>query len=86
MLQMSIIVNLLSLMTSAVSNLYWFGVSAGDFQLEREDDGSSSPISLSIPFRFFGMTENTLYVSWLLIYRAVGIFCRGGNFHVYHGR
>ena len=63
---MSIIVNLLSLMTFTVSTLYHFGVSASDFQLEREDDGSSPPMSLSIPFQFFGTSESTLYVSWLL--------------------
>ena len=62
---MSIIVNLHSLITFTVSTLYRFGVSAGDFQLEREDDGSSPPISLSIPFPFFGTSESTLYVSWL---------------------
>ena len=52
-----------------VSSLYCFGVSAGDFQLEREDDGSSPPISLSIPFPFFGASESIVYVSQLHVIR-----------------
>ena len=65
----AVITSLHSLITFPVSTLYCFGVSAGDFQLEREDDGSSPPISLSIPFRFFGTAESTLYVSQLHVIR-----------------
>ena len=46
---------------------YDFGVSAGDAQLRRVLDGSSPPILLSVPFRFFGTPESTLYVSQLCV-------------------
>ena len=65
----NMVVIVICMITSTVSTLYCFGVSAGDFQLEREDDGSSPPISLSIPFRFFGASENILYVSQLHVIR-----------------
>ena len=66
-----VLIRLHTLITSTVSTLYCFGVSAGDFQLEREDDGSSPPISLSIPFRFYGTSENILYVSQLITLHAL---------------
>ena len=50
----------------AVSLFYCFGVSAGDIQLPKENNGSSAPIPLSIPYRFFGTYESTLYLSQLL--------------------
>ena len=49
------------------NNLFDFGVNASDAQLESIDDGSSPPISLSIPIRFFERSQSTLYVSWLCI-------------------
>ena len=49
------------------TNLFDFGVNASDAQLERLDDGSSPPISLSIPIPFFERSQSTLYVSWLCI-------------------
>ena len=66
-----VITSLHSLITSTVSTLYCFGVSAGDIQLEREDDGSSPRISLSIPFRFFGTSESIIYVSQLHVIRLL---------------
>lgn len=66
-----VLISLHSLITFPVSTLYCFGVSAGDFQLEREDDGNSPPITLSIPFRFFGASENILYVSQLITLHAL---------------
>ena len=65
----SMVVIVICMITFPVSTLYCFGVSAGDIQLEREDDGSSPPITLSIPFRFFGASENILYVSQLHVIR-----------------
>ena len=50
------------------TTFYDFGVSAGDAQLRRVLDGSSPPILLSVPFRFFGTSESTLYVSQLHMY------------------
>ena len=44
-------------------NFYPFGVSAGDVQLPRVDDGSSPALLLSTPFQFFETSESTLYVS-----------------------
>lgn len=55
-----------SSITYTVSLFYCFGVSAGDALLARENNGSSAPISLSIPYRFYGTYESTLYVSQLL--------------------
>ena len=46
-------------------DFYDFGASAGDAQLQRRLDGSSSPILLSVPFQFFGTPESILYVSQL---------------------
>ena len=65
----SMVVIVICMIIFSVSSLYCFGVSAGDIQLEREDDGSSPPITLSIPFRFFGASENILYVSQLHVIR-----------------
>ena len=47
-------------------NFYPFGVSAGDVQVPVALDGSSPPISLLIPVRFFETSENILFVSQLL--------------------
>lgn len=49
-----------------VSLFYCFGVSVGDALLTKENDGSSALFPLSIPYRFFGTYESTLYVSQLL--------------------
>ena len=48
-------------------NFYPFGVSVGDAQVPVALDGSSPPISLFIPFRFFEASESTLFVSQLLV-------------------
>ena len=47
------------------TNFFDFGVSSGDTQLERTDDGSSHPMNLSTPIQFFGTTQDTLLVSQL---------------------
>ena len=59
------------------TNFFDFGVDAGDAQLNTINDGSSPPISLSTPIRFFERSQSTLYVSWLHIlspYVNVGPF------------
>ena len=71
----SMVVIVICMIIFSVSSLYCFGVSAGDIQLEREDDGSSPPITLSIPFRFFGASENILYVSQLITLHALWHIC-----------
>ena len=48
-----------------MDNFYPFGVSEGDAQVPVALDGSSSPIFLSPPIRFFETTETTLFVSQL---------------------
>ena len=53
--------------TVNTSAFYSFGVSAGDTQLPREDDGSSAAINLPVPIPFFGRLERTLYVSPRLV-------------------
>jgi len=47
----------------SVSQLYPFGVAAGDQTLERSDEGSSSVITLATPFTFFGTAQSFAYVS-----------------------
>ena len=48
------------------AKLFDFGVNVGDAQLERNLDGSSLPISLSTPIRFYETTQRILYVSQLI--------------------
>ena len=50
------------------TNFYPFGVDVGDAQLQTADDGSSPPIYLSTPFRFFETPESILYVSQLCMF------------------
>ena len=45
-----------------LSEFYPFGQTVGDFQLESNDDGSSLPVTLSIPFRYFDTSYDTIYV------------------------
>ena len=40
-----------------------FGQAAGDTRLPANDDGSSSPISLRVPFPFFGVSQSILFVN-----------------------
>ena len=47
------------------TNLFDFGVNAGDTQLEMVIYGSSPPIDLSTPIQFFGRTQHTIFVSQL---------------------
>ena len=42
--------------------LFEFGSSTGDGQLPANDDGYSSAISLTVPFRFFGNEYSQVYV------------------------
>ena len=44
-------------------NFYPFGASVGDAQVAEALDGSSPPIILSTPFRFFETSESILFVS-----------------------
>ena len=44
----------------SVSQLYPFGIAAGDHTL---DEGSSSGITLATPFIFFGTAQSFVYVS-----------------------
>ena len=50
-------------LTVNTSAFYSFGVSAGDTQMQQQNDGSSDPINLTVPIPFFGRIERTLYVS-----------------------
>jgi len=47
----------------SVSQLYPFGVAAGDHTLGPSDEGSSSGITLETPFIFFGTAQSFVYVS-----------------------
>jgi len=47
----------------SVSQLYPFGVAAGDQTLGPSDEGSSSEINLTTPFIFFGTPQSVVYVS-----------------------
>ena len=40
-----------------------FGQAAGDIRLQANDDSSSSPINLRVPFHFFGVPQQTLFVN-----------------------
>jgi Nidogen-like/Dockerin type I domain len=40
-----------------------FGQAVGDTRLQANDDSSSSPISLRVPFSFFGVPQPTLFVN-----------------------
>ena len=46
-----------------LSNFYPFGSTNGDTALPANDDGSSAPITVSMPFRFFDETRVTVFVS-----------------------
>ena len=48
--------------TVNTANFFGFGVDAGDTEIERVDNGTSPPINLSTPIRFFGTMQSTLYV------------------------
>ena len=50
------------------TNFYPFGVDVGDAQMQMAVDGSSPPIYLSTPFRFFETPESILYVSQLCMF------------------
>ena len=50
-------------LTVNMSAFYSFGVSAGDTQMQRQNDASSGPINLTVPIPFFGRLERILYVS-----------------------
>lgn len=45
-----------------LSEFYPFGQAVGDSQLGPNDDGSSPAITLSIPFRYFDTSYDTIYV------------------------
>ena len=53
--------------TVNMSAFYSFGVSAGDTQMQRQNDASSGPINLTVPIPFFGRLERILYVSLQLV-------------------
>ena len=50
------------------TKFYPFGVDVGDAQMQIAVDGSSPPIYLSTPFRFFETPESILYVSQLCMF------------------
>ena len=54
-------------LTVNTSAFYSFGVSAGDTQMQQQNDASSDPINLTVPIPFFGRIERTLYVSLQLV-------------------
>ncbi|XP_061173565.1 sushi, nidogen and EGF-like domain-containing protein 1 [Saccostrea echinata] len=46
-----------------LSQFYDFGFDAGDSELPANDDGSTSSISIAVPFPFFGSSYNSIYVN-----------------------
>ena len=54
------------------TDLFDFGVNAGDTQLEMILNGNSPPINLSAPIQFFGRTQHTIFVSrlWCVHYSS----------------
>ena len=46
-----------------LANFYPFGSTNGDTALPPNDDGSSAPITLSMPFPFFDETRAMVFVS-----------------------
>ena len=51
--------------TVNATNFFGFGVDAGDAQIGRVHNGNSQPIHFSVPIRFFGTSQSTLYVRLL---------------------
>ncbi|XP_053547101.1 alpha-tectorin-like [Bombina bombina] len=45
------------------SVLYPYGLSVGDKETPRKDDGASNRLTISVPFTFFGKTHNSLFVN-----------------------
>ena len=48
-----------------LGDFYPFGSEAGDTSLPSNDDGSSPPITLELPFRFFDEDFSTFFVSYI---------------------
>jgi hypothetical protein len=46
-----------------IEDFFPFGVEAGDAELERADDASSPPQSLSLPYPFFDIAQQNLWVN-----------------------
>ena len=57
----------------SVTQLYPFGVTAGDHTLEQSDEGSSSGITLATPFIFFGTPQSVVYVSHFTVFLLQGL-------------
>ena len=47
-----------------LSSFYSYGSAAGDTSLPPNDDNSSSPITMTTPFNFYGTIYSTVFVSW----------------------
>ena len=64
-----------------LASFYTFGSSAGDTTLHRNDDGSSSLISLSTAFPYFGTNHRAVYVRAVQNYAvyAQSILPHAGN-------
>ena len=52
---------------SPLSSFHSYGLAAGDSELPPTDDGSSPAITLPAPFRFYGASYTTIYVSQFII-------------------
>lgn len=59
------------LKTEKLPRLYPFGGNEGDQSVERNDDGSSGEVPLSIPFPYFDQNHKSLFVSIILLYHVV---------------
>ena len=49
-----------------MADFYPFGDGVGDSKLQRNDDGSSGEVHISVQFPFFGNYYDSLYVSLLI--------------------
>ena len=65
LVQVALVSSSLLLQVAAIplEEFYPFGVGSGDLQLPANDDGSTGPITLSLPFPFFASAHTTLFVS-----------------------
>lgn len=59
------------LKTEKLPRFYPFGEKEGDQSVERNDDGSSGEVPLSIPFPYFDQNHKSLFVSIILLYHVV---------------
>ena len=64
------------------SRLFQFGVGTDDLQGPHGDDSASDPITLGVPFTFFGTEYREIIVRVLLSHYVVVLLCiaRAGEF------